>query len=331
MERQLTGRLTAIAYHYVRPSGDEAFPDLKGLCIEDFRGQLDYLRSYYHLIDPRLLIEYLAGSAPELPPRAALLTFDDGLADHYLYVLPILREYGLAGAFFPPVQAVVERKLLDVHKAHFILARVRDKGLVAEALCELVDDRCGEFNLESVETYRKRWATEGRYGDEPAVVFVKRMLQKGLPAVARSRFADELFSRFVSGDQRGFADELYLNSRQMGEMTDAGMYIGGHGYSHSWLDTLDREEQLSEVLAMRHFLGSFHSADAPWLLTYPHGSHNPALQSLLAEQGCIAAFTVEIGIAELDRDSPLALPRLDTNHLPRRLSEPVEWTRRVMQ
>lgn len=42
---------------------------------------------------------YLLGEAP-LPPRSALITFDDGFLDNYVYAWPILKRYGHKGVMF---------------------------------------------------------------------------------------------------------------------------------------------------------------------------------------------------------------------------------------
>lgn len=325
----VSNRLTAIAYHYVRDLNDEEFPDVKGLSIGAFRGQVEYLRQHYNLIAPHQVVELLSGNGADLPPRAALLTFDDGLSDHYRNVFPVLREYGVAGAFFPPVRSVMERQLLDVHKAHFVLARTREKAQIMEALCDIVNELRLDYKLDNVDTYIARWSAVGRYGDAPPVIFVKRMLQKGLPEGVRPLVANKLFAHFVCRDQGVFAEELYLSLQQLQEMADAGMYIGGHGYSHRWLETLEQAEQLFEIQKMQQFMGAFH-ADAPWLMTYPHGSCNEALKSLLAEHGCVGAFTVEIGIADVNKCNAFMLPRLDTNHLPMVPGEANEWTSRIL-
>jgi len=45
------------------------------------------------------LLEHFAGG-PELPKRAAILTFDDGYDDAYDYAFPLLKQYGMVGTFF---------------------------------------------------------------------------------------------------------------------------------------------------------------------------------------------------------------------------------------
>jgi hypothetical protein len=62
-------------------------------------------------------------------------------------------------------------------------------------------------------------------------------------------------------------------------------------------------------------------------MCYPHGGHDAPLARLLRERGCVIGLAVETGLAHLGRHDPLALPRLDTNHLPRASdAAPSQWT-----
>ena len=80
--------LTIIMYHYVRDLRRSRYPEIKGLDISLFKRQLTRIRSSYKIVSMRDVIEDRQG----LPDNAALLTFDDGYADHYLNVFPLLDE-----------------------------------------------------------------------------------------------------------------------------------------------------------------------------------------------------------------------------------------------
>ncbi|TYP88918.1 polysaccharide deacetylase family protein [Blastococcus xanthinilyticus] len=66
-----------------------------------FRAQLQALRDGGRTaIGVPDLLDHLQFGAP-LPDRPVLLTFDDGSATHHSVALPVLREFGWPGAFFP--------------------------------------------------------------------------------------------------------------------------------------------------------------------------------------------------------------------------------------
>jgi len=308
--------LTIVMYHYVRNLAGSRHPRIKGLSLEDFRRQLDYIAGHYDVVRMENVIAAVTDPAVTLPPRAALLTFDDGLSDHYTNVLPLLAERGWQGSFFPPARPISRRVVLDVHKIHFTLAAVDDAGVLVEALFGELDRRRGDWNLATNEAYWRRVARASRF-DPAEVILIKRMLQRELPPALRAELTDALFGRFVTVDERAFAAELYLSTEQLREMVQRGMYVGNHGATHRWLDTLsprEQEDEIDESLALLREIGA---ATERWVMCYPYGAHNDGLRRLLRARGCVLGLTTEVALADPTRDDPLALPRLDTNDLPR--------------
>jgi peptidoglycan/xylan/chitin deacetylase (PgdA/CDA1 family) len=318
--------LTIVTYHYVRDTAVTAFPGIKALSVRDFLGQLDFLEQHYVLVAPARILATLAGGEP-LPARAALLTFDDGFVDHCETVAPILTERGLQAFFFPAARPVSRRIVLLVHKLQFILAAVSDKPSLARRLDEWITANRTRCRLEAPDAYRARYARASRY-DPPEVTYVKRTLQKELPAGPRAEIVDSWFRRFVTEDEGGFAETLYASRPQLAELIGEGMVLGSHGARHDWLDTLSSAAQAADIDESLDFLQSFGLPQRSWTMCYPYGGYDDTTLALLAERGCAAAFTVECGLAELGCDDPLALPRLDTNDLPKRADAGVNgWTR----
>ncbi|MFJ8433133.1 polysaccharide deacetylase family protein [Kitasatospora sp. NPDC094019] len=71
-----------------------------------FRRQLDRITEAGRPVVPlRRLVAAVRGGPP-LPPRAAVLTFDDGFADFYWTVAPLLEERGLPATLYLTVGAV---------------------------------------------------------------------------------------------------------------------------------------------------------------------------------------------------------------------------------
>jgi hypothetical protein len=61
-------------YHYVRDLDQSRFPSIKGLSIERFTRQLDYLRTRYTPIAAEDLLEAMASPPKDLPQNPVLLT-----------------------------------------------------------------------------------------------------------------------------------------------------------------------------------------------------------------------------------------------------------------
>jgi len=307
--------LTIVMYHYVRDFARTRYPGLKGLDVAGFRRQLDHLASTFRIVRMEDLIAAARGDA-ELPPDAALLTFDDGYSEHFDTVFPILHDRGLQGSFFPPVAPVRDGTLLDVNRVHFILASVASSAPLAAAIDEAVDEARGEHDVDTVSAYRAEWAHPNRF-DDAETIYVKRMLQTALPPVLREQVARQLFERFVSVDESTFAAEQYLNRDQARLMVDCGMYFGSHGKSHFWLNHVDTATRIDEIDGSLEFLADLGMPVGDhWVMCYPFGGWDDELVEILRARGCAVGLTTRVATAQVGVDDPLTLPRYDTNDFP---------------
>jgi peptidoglycan/xylan/chitin deacetylase (PgdA/CDA1 family) len=301
-------------YHYVRGLKHSRFPEIKGLSVEFFKAQLEYIRKHYSPISMEELVAAIKSNS-ELPGKALLLTFDDGYADHFMNVFPILNELKIQGSFFPPAKAILKHKVLDVNKIHFMLASVDNKFKIADEIFSFLDRYRAEFSLYDNQYYFNKLAKPGRF-DSKEVVFIKSMLQKELPEKLRSEITKELFDKYVTEDEAGFSEELYMNINQLKQMKERGMFMGSHGFGHCWLDKLDKAAQEKEIELSLDFL--FHKLgcdNKDWVMSYPYGSYNDSLVCMLKKMGCAVGLTSETRVADISKDNPLTLPRLDTNDI----------------
>lgn len=307
--------LTIVMYHYVRDLARTRYPRIKGLDVAGFRRQLDHLTSHFEIVRMEDVIGAVRGDT-HLPPDAVLLTFDDGYAEHYTTVFPILHDRGLQGSFFPPVAPVTEGTLLDVNRVHFILASAPSSAPLAAAIDEAVENGSREHDLQTVAEYRTEWAQANRF-DDAETIYVKRMLQTALPPAVREEIARRLFERFVSVDEQAFAAELYLDRDQARLMVDCGMYFGSHGTSHLWLNHVDQTTRMDEIDGSLQFLADIGMpVDDQWVMCYPFGGWDDALVKLLRQRSCSLGLTTRVATARIGVDDPLTLPRHDTNDFP---------------
>jgi peptidoglycan/xylan/chitin deacetylase (PgdA/CDA1 family) len=316
--------LAIVMYHFVRDLAHSRYPEIKGLTVDQFRGQVRFMRRHFTPVGVGEVLSALDGDLP-LPPRAILLTFDDGYRDHYDNVLPVLLENRMSGCFFPPAKAVTEHQVLDVNKIHFVLAAEPDKARIVASLFAMMDAARGEFELRSREDYERELAHPGRF-DTAEVILIKRLLQRNLPEALRGRITDALFREYVSDDEAAFSRELYMSVDDLRDMRAQGMWVGSHGHDHYWMDSLDAAAQESEVASSMAFLRGLGCDMDRWVIGYPYGAYDERLLERLRRNGCRAGFTTEVRTADLNADDRLTLPRVDTNDLPKRGdAEPAAW------
>jgi peptidoglycan/xylan/chitin deacetylase (PgdA/CDA1 family) len=311
----MNSRVTIVMYHYVRDLERSRFPRIKGLSLERFRRQLDHIQARYTPIAAEDLLESFCSPGKPLPKDPILLTFDDGYSDHFTNVFPLLDARGIRACFFPPVQAVLEHKVLDVNKIHFVLAAAPDAGALLEQVFRYLEEFRAAHSLKSHEAYLREITEQHRY-DNRNVTVLKRLLQRELPEPVRVEIVRRLFAEHVSADEEAFACELYMSVDQLACLRRHGMHIGSHGDSHAWLNRMSPSEQAQEIDRSLEFLRALGVVSDGWSMCYPYGGFDQSLLKALRERGCPLGFTAEPRIADLNLDDRLTLPRLDTNDLP---------------
>lgn len=309
-------KLYVVMYHYVRHLSKTRYPEIKGLDTDKFKQQLMFFKKNFDIVsmeDVLLAFDH----KKRLPDSALLLTFDDGYIDHYSTVFPILDKYNVQGSFFIPGKTFVENKLLDVNKVHFILASVPIKELMKSTLSKLDYYRGKEYpiltNEKLIEDYYK-----GNRFDSAETVFVKRVLQMGIPEELRNIISSELFKEYVGIDEDLFARELYMDYEHILCMKKNGMHIGLHGYDHYWLGTIPEEAVDTDISKALDCMKEFIYTDA-WTMNYPYGSYNQTVIDIIKSKGCKVAFSTKIDIFDIDAENANAqytIPRLDTNDFP---------------
>jgi len=225
------GNLTIVMYHYVRPIANSDFPGIKGLEIQGFKRQLDFLEENYSIVGTEQVLDAILTSK-RLPPDACWLTFDDGYKDHFRYVLPELLKRNLSGAFFPPRVAIENNSMLDVNSIHHILSCASDiKKLINE-----LNKSCVSlgFSGDLLKLLYKQLGVPNRW-DTADVIYFKRMLQHALPLKMRSSITGSLFKKYVGVTESEFSRELYMDIEEVRQLVSNGMYVGSHGSMHHWL------------------------------------------------------------------------------------------------
>lgn len=301
-------------YHYVRNTERTRFCGIKAITIDNFRSQLSYIKNNYSIMSMEEIIEHIEAKA-SIPKDAIHLTFDDAYIDHFINVFPLLDQLKIKASFFVPVKCLMEQSVLNVNKIHFILSSVFEVDRIIQEIFNYLNELRTQYNLESNQYYYNVCAHQGRYDDKDTN-FIKKILQKGLPKEVRTYIIDQLFTRYVTTDEKSFHTELYMSQDQILCLKRHGMYIGNHGYNHDWLDTLNSESQEKEIDISLGYLKSLNLVTDNWIMCYPYGAYNDSLISILNKRGCVLGLTTKSGIADLSNDDILILPRLNTNDLP---------------
>ncbi len=305
--------LTVMMYHYVRDREDRAgiFHGIPGMPVAYFEAQLDSLMEHYQIISWPELCDHLLGRAG-LPDRPCLLTFDDGVIDHYVNVFPALRARGLSGLFFGLARNA-EMGITVGHKIHFLLAKMNIDDLRTAYLRRLTPEQTAVYIAED-QKYRLRYPG-GSTADE--INIFKLIVQRdpsGLPNI----ILGELFCSFVGSEQE-IAEAYFLNGDQIQEMVQNGMHFGGHSQNHPWLDAISKDQQEQEIQSSSAWLSGIEAG--PWAFAYPYGGFAEGIPEILSARGFLSAFTT---CEQSQQRDPFFIGRYDAEEFARDLSPLVQ-------
>lgn len=292
--------LTVIMYHYIRDPGDEAEAGsgIPGMPTKVFETQLDKLSKGHIFVTWPDVRTALQGNGP-LPSSACLLTFDDGVLDHYINVFRILRTRNISGLFFV-LDRLADDGLVLAHKIHFLLAKLSLPGL-REAIWDKLNSAHKEKFKQAENRYRLKYPGTSM---DSQINLLKAVLQRDLSIEVNPLLSD-LFEMHV-GSEKETARSYYLTLDQIREMCAGGMHFGGHSHNHPWFDWIDAEARTSEIKASAAWLQQFEPG--PWAFAYPYGGLSDDSPQILKKHGFIAAFTT---ITQLTHSDPYFIGRLD--------------------
>lgn len=279
--------LTTMMYHYVRDVGDaaEQGTGIPGLPVEVFASQVDHLAQAYNMVGWDDVRRALLVEKP-LPERACLLTFDDGVCDHYLNVFPILAQHKIAGLFFVIARANADSVPLP-HKLHYLIAKLGLEGARRAIWDRLSESQRDTYLLAQAHNWL-RWHSE--------TDVVKGVLQRELePEI------DPLLSELLQdhvGPEPELARRLFLSESQIREMRAGGMNFGGHSATHPWFDFIAAPRRESEIRASADFLSNIEQA--PLAFAYPYGGLANDAPELFRQYQFCAAFTTRKGTQQSD-------------------------------
>ena len=278
--------LAVITYHGVLPSGyrpiDSTF-DGSLITADAFRAQLRLLKKHYTVISPDEMRRWCREGG-ELPPRAVLLTCDDGLLNNLTEMLPILVEEGLRCLFFVTGASFgKQRTMLWYENLLLLFLRARAGHFSIAA---------GDLTISgSLDTGAQRrrvwWATVVRLS--------------ATTAQNRQDFLDAACSYFGLEDSISFYKSYPEAERHFCLLTEdetkklhaSSMTIGAHTVTHPILSEQPPELAWSEMAESKSRLETV-LGESVWALAYPFGfsdSVNPSIVAMAKRVGFDAAFT----------------------------------------
>ena len=282
--------LHVVMYHYVRDLARTPYPELKAMPIDDFRRQVDELAGPFEMATLASCLDFLGGS---YQPRRdlCLLTFDDGVKEHFREITPLLAERSIEGLFFLITGAIEDKRVAPVHMNHFLMASLGFERYRA-AFVEKLHERNLALDIPAPEIVAATYPW-----DSPEVGSFKYLFNFVLSPAVRDQIVGELFRESIAPEAQ-FSEELYVSWDEARAMQEAGMVLGGHTQEHRPLATLSDEELRTDLFECRRLLEERVRKQELWPFCYPYGkktSFDGRAVEQLKKLGFVCGFSTETG------------------------------------
>lgn len=296
----------SLCYHYIRPSQTEdRFPKILGSTEDDFRAHLGMLKNKFQIISLDEARQFSRGNFSFPTGKyGLLLTFDDGLSDHYR-VAEILAEEGLRGAFFIPTCVLQDRLPANPTIIHYAIAIYRIDGFLKayrEAL-EHMHMPVGEYDIRFEKGKDDPWKK---------IAEIKAAFKyKFAHPVARDILLT-VYGQLLEKGTHGVMQLMHLEEEQVRSILAMGHAVGAHSHTHLSVGAqeLSEENFIREIITPRRYLEETFSVPV-YAMSYPFGTAEdclPAGELIQKTREYDLAFTTEM-IINKENTPPLALGR----------------------
>lgn len=288
--------LRILAYHRVLESADpDGFDfdvDLISASAQRFHEQMAFLRKRFHPMRFDEVLERVE-RGQRLPPRAVLVSFDDGYDDNHRVAFPILRDLGMSAMFFVSTGHVdtglpfaYDWLVHMICSAHASTLHAPELGI--------------EATLPTTTSARRELAREvlGRL--------------KSLDDAAQATLMARLEREWGFDRASGHRDCTPMRWDKLREMLGSGMEVGSHGVTHRMLAKLSNADLRHELHGSRETIDR-ELGVAAHVLAYPVGgpdAFDARVIEVAREAGYRMACSYMSGTDRIDPASRYALRRL---------------------
>lgn len=295
------GTIRAFMFHDIRNLENTNYPkryNLKSFLNEkQFKYQVNLIKNKYKIISS---LDVKNIDICNDDNDYAVLTFDDGLSDHF-NVYKYLRSLKITGTFLIPKIPIIENRTLNTHKIQFILAST-DEKIIKDEILGLFDNKEKIWKEHSATKWKNNWWSE-------EMIFITNFLRKyNDNNINNIQLTDYLFDKFVTKDELNFSKDLYLNEKNIEEMSNNGMIIGGHGNVSENLLLID--DYKTDINESKKFISKYSNE---FVFSYPNGGYNDNIKTHMNSINCLISYSINpYTITDLDDVDYLEFPRYDS-------------------
>ena len=299
-----------LCYHYLRLNKQsDPFPRILGTNIDEFQNHLSMLQKNYHVISLKDALSISTGEDGFNKKNIGILiTFDDGLSDHYT-AAKILSELNISAIFFIPTCILEEKLPANPIIIHYTIAVFGIEKFLKEFRESLVNNKLDSklFDLQYSKSKDNLGETISR---------IKSTFKYKLGYYDSRKILLDIYKNLFSSEYKNMLSTIHLTESQIREMLEMGHHVGTHTYSHISVAAteLNSDDFIKEIISPKNYLEQKFNTKVN-SFSYPFGGKNDCLSSselIKKTSEYNLAFTVE-EILNTRNTSPYQLGRYQIN------------------
>jgi peptidoglycan/xylan/chitin deacetylase (PgdA/CDA1 family) len=307
VDSQKSGFLRVLTYHRIdeparRPWLD---PGLISASPTDFDAQMAYLAAHYQVIAVSDILAVIQSrNYKNLPPRAALVTFDDGYYDFEEQAWPILKRHKIPATLFVPTA-------YPDHPEQTFWWDNLYQAIRNTSHTEIPNTPIGALSLSNAAFRNQAYQRLKNY---------MKTLQHAEAVAAVKDFCSAL------GVQP--ASNCIMSWDALRRLSQEGLTLGAHTRTHPLVNRISLEQARAEAVGSLEDLRNRIGAALP-IFAYPSGEFSDDVVNMLAREGFSLAFTTKRGINHIAHMNPLRIQRINVGGrttLPVLRAQLLSWT-----
>ncbi len=296
----------SLCYHYIRdPNSKKLFPKILGTSVDVFKEHIQMFFENFKLITPENALNFSYGNYKIQGNKIGLLiTFDDGLSDHYI-AAKILAKHGIKALFFLPTCIIKENLPANPIIIHYCIAKFGILKFIEELNSSL------KKHLDNYSLYTIQFI-QGTDNPYETIRKIKKLFKYDLSSTISRRILLDLYQSMFNSVYPDAMKLMHLTKEQIFEMLEMGHSIGTHTYSHISVGStsLSDDEFNHEIVEPKNHLQKYFGIQTNFM-SYPFGGIQDCLSSkelIMKTNSYKLAFTVE-EILNTKSTSPFELGR----------------------
>lgn len=265
--------------------------------LDDFEAQLDFLADQYHILSMSEF-EKTWKERRVMPLRTAVITFDDGWEDNYLYAFPALKQKGAPATIFLSTANIGTSQAFWQEQVWHLLKVWHHRV------------RAGEIDADEARQLPPslKAALLSPNPEHEALLLIENL--KVSDDHTRSALLEDLAGKLQSPSFPSHANG-FMNWEQVRKMHAAGIEFGSHADTHRLLTSLSLHDVAGEVRKSKQLMENMLGASVT-TFAYPNGNYNSGVIKQLQSAGYRLAATTKRGL-NTAWTNPFELRRININ------------------